>query len=408
MRYVSKKKMRMILPALAAAGFSAWMGVPSAHGDFIVTLSQPTLGTGANLGLEDFVVSAMNNNGPLGTGSTIEAADITVTTAGVGKVGAIFVDLNADIDNDGFNDADITGAQDAANGTPQPAFGSFTGSFIGIGGTVTKKGVTSVSPTVNLNIFVAAGNPAPYESSQDSAGTIDPNYTNGTVHSLEVASAVTTSPPLATTLSIPFANIVVPVGTSGTVTGSIGGDQGSVEAFSISFGASIAPPPPGVRAQLAGTALSGTTPVAASPITIGAGHGSYQPVTVSATGGASSLTVNGFTPGDTEIYGLDVSTTSVSLTQVIADLNTALLASGGVAGLPAGSAAGILTGAGDNVEITFAGGAPATGPSVFSYDLTPDSATVSSITVVPEPTGLGALVLGAVGLISRRKRRQMA
>jgi len=400
MRYVSKKKMRMILPALAAAGFGAWMGVPSAHGDFIVSLSTPKLGTGASLGLEDIVASAINNNGPLGTGSTLEVEDVTINTTGSGTTGALFIDLNADIDGDGINDADVIGATDQNGLTAQPKFGAFTGTFIGIGK------VNGSTSSVNINIFDAAVNPAPFETTQDAAATINPSYTNGTVHSLEVASAVTTSPPLASASAVPFANIVVPVGTSGTISGSLGGDQGSVEAFSINFGPILTTA--SVKAQLATTALAGTTANAASPITITGSNGSYKAVTVSASGSNGNLTVNGFTPGDTEIYGLDVATTSVSLLQVIADLNTAILASGGAAGtagVPAGSAAGILTAAGDNVEITFPAG---TTPSVFSYDLSADSATVSSITVVPEPTGLGALVLGAVGLISRRKRRQMA
>jgi hypothetical protein len=151
----------------------------------------------------------------------------------------------------------------------------------------------------------------------------------------------------------------------------------------------------------------------------GAGNGSYNPQTASPTGAAQvtgALTIAGFNPAnDQQIVGLDV-INATSLTTLFTDLQAALQTTnaGATVFAPSGSAASILTGNGDNVEILFpSASTPNVNPEALSYDTsgyTSNGATVAvtQITVLPEPTVFGALALGGLGILGRRRRKVQA
>src|ERR1700722_8607563 len=95
--------------ALAFCTFAAMSTI--AHAAFIVGILSVNVGTGANAGLTDYVLGAINN-GQNSTGNTLNDVDVNIITPGSGTTGALVFDLNADIDNDGTPDTDITGAPD--------------------------------------------------------------------------------------------------------------------------------------------------------------------------------------------------------------------------------------------------------------------------------------------------------
>jgi hypothetical protein len=176
------------------------------------------------------------------------------------------------------------------------------------------------------------------------------------------------------------------------------------------------------------TSASGNTP-AAAPITLTGSNGGYQPVEIAVASGAQTtgeLTVTNFNPAsDQEIYVLEANSngtplTSAQLTQIITDLQGALALGGpadGSVGLYSSLPASIqaLFHGTYNLELTFpTGNSPvlATNPDVLAYDFsgytTIPNVTFSAIGVVPEPTGVGVLVLGGIGLMARRRRMARA
>jgi hypothetical protein len=419
MRKVTKRSLKVAVPALAAASFAVTMGAPAAHGDFIVSFKNVTGASTALAGYTDYVVRALNNNGPLGTGSTIIDFDVVITTSGSGTTGAMYVDLAADIDGDasgagGAQDANVIGAPDDYYGTATPTFGGTAlnglGTFLGIPKTTA---ATSVSSPTGTGYTILGVNPSPYTTS---VGTLDPNYTNGTLHSLEVSAgfiSATFKGPVASVTPVPFANIVVPNGTVVTVAGGLGGNLGSPESFTVSNVQT------GPTISLSGTAPSGSNLIA-SPVMSGQ-NGLYVPQTFPVPAGQARqkgyLSTTGFNPNnDEEIYGLAVTdTSSESLSQVVSDLNSAVLPAGASVVLVSsltGVTESTLAGDGDNVAVIFPQGTGGAGSSTnyFAYDVSNynGSVTISSITVVPEPTGIGALVLGGIGLMSRRRGRRVA
>jgi len=408
MRYASKRKMRLALPALAAAGFSAWLGVPVAHGDLVVN-PKVAAGTSVNGGADtDFVLTALNN-GLNNSGTTLLSFDVTIQTAGTGTQGALLIQLNADITSggDGTNDANIVGFPDQNGVAPTPTFGGANGgagTFVGVPASTTGTKADTVAAIVDVE--ENGIKPADYDSAN---GPVDPNFLNGVVHNLRVVGAFagTFKGPNASVTAVPFANIVVPTGTTVTVSGGLSGNTGALDTFSIVLGGG--PTTTGPLIQLASTAIGTATNQIAPAITIHGSNGSYASQTVAVTGAAQTkgfLAVSGFNPTtDTEVYGLAATTSN--LATLIQELNTAVGTAdpGAVAeAVPAGLASTL---AGDNIAVIFP--SPTT-PGVFSYDLTGDTtgAAITSITVVPEPTSVGALVLGGLGLLGRRKRRQTA
>jgi hypothetical protein len=236
---------------LAAAGLSACLGA-SARADFVFSVVGPT--PTAKAGYSDYVLKALNN-GLDGTGTELLAFDATINSTG-----DMFIDLNADIDGDGSKDANVVGLPDATFGTATPTFGGTAvnglGTFIGIPQTATGSTASTgvLIALVQLGANIGTANRNNYETTQ---GTVDPAFLNGTVTALRIVGAFDVpGAPAANVTAVPFANIVVPSGTSWTVTGALAGDEGAVQNFSVSS-PTIMPEPTslGVLA-LAGLALS--------------------------------------------------------------------------------------------------------------------------------------------------------
>jgi hypothetical protein len=429
MRNVTKE-MKVAFPALVAAGFATLLGVSPVKGDFLLQVTNPenalgedgqtnpnTSPTGANKVaiytgvVDDYVLSALNT-GTNGTGSTITAVDVTITVGGSGTTGAIVFDTikagtQADaVSVDGLKDNTTIGFGDPKGGT-----------YVGIGsGPITSPGYPPPYDPVNGPVGVNGAykaentynNGVSASTSAANAKTnvgLDPNFINNTVHTFEldgILPAGSGTEADSTTGYVPFANIVIPTGVTGSITVQIGGEIGSAQKYSITFPAPTAPTGPTIS-------LSTSAPVGSNLIasaTLSGGHGSYVAQTFPVTGAAETngyLAVSGWTPGDEEVYGLDVATGTLS--------GAAITPSGGtleaVTTANLGAAlANLLASQGDNFAVVFPTGSGASS-DYFSYN-TQGSATITSITVVPEPTGIGALVLGGIGLMSRRKARKIA
>jgi hypothetical protein len=419
MRNVTKSKLKMAVPALVAAGFSTWMG-SSAKGDFTVSVAPGNVTTINSVSYTDYIVSALINTTGANVGSTLLAVDVTVTTPGTGTTGALFVDI---ITSGTKHAANI---DDVQSGGPGNGYGFVPdGTFAGVGSNAIVTPLSagdSTNTATTQNVYDNGSFPTTVKYKLGGGSSApDANFTAGTVHSLEVvandvagsgtdASVAQETADGNPTGPIPFFNIVVPTGTQNiTVSGLLGGDSGS----KVQFTPLVINPAITVTGPL--ISLSSTSvDAAAAANNIGSvaivknAGGSYVAQTVAVNGAAQkagNLTVTGFTAGDQEIFGLNASS-STNLTTLISELN-ASLGSSGTAEVPTGSVASLLTNAGDDVEVVFSAAA---GNTVFSYDLAGDttSASITSITVVPEPTGIGALVLGGVGLLSRRKARKTA
>jgi hypothetical protein len=242
---------------------------------------------------------------------------------------------------------------------------------------------------------------------------------NGQVTSLELIATVSDPGQNAAGASgpIPFANIAVPVGTVFTVSGLI---APSAPAASASFstvvgGGNIITSSVAIKLTGTGTVLGGNI----GTVTVTGHNGSYNPKTASPTGilqTTANLTIAGFNPAnDQQIIGLDV-INATSLATLFTDLTAALQGTnpGATVFAPTGSAASILTGNGDNVEILLpTASTPNVTPESLSYDFSNYSANgtgvaVTQITVLPEPTVFGALALGGLGILGRRRRKVQA
>jgi hypothetical protein len=502
MRNAIRRKGKLGMSALVAAGFGAWAGAPAAHGNFAfnvngfpvadgnssngassawATVAGSTLAPMSYVSdgttYDVFVFSAQNlgsgstagDKQSVASGSELLALDVIIDSGPPSlfnsSVGALGMDVeqvsgtgsakspfiySVNIDGTVKNNTP-SAALEAADGYAEPCYGDIAGgTFVGVGaGTYVNSnlavtGVQSVggtqavfvnAQTTEYTLFndteaVTTGtlaqidpqfeNPGPAvhpgvvsPASTSSAGTED----NGTIHSIEVESLSNTgidkTAPLDTMVGgLPFANVVVPVGTTFTVHGGVGGDTGGTFFFGQVITAGV------TTSSSLSISLTGTVPSSSNLIanlTISGHNGLYTPVTTAIPAAAQTTgysSVTGFNPtNDIEIYGLDATGTG-SLATLIANLNTALQISnpGAIAEAPTGSAAPLL--AGDNIELQFdAGVVPgSSSPAILAYDLSNYTAngtwTFTSLTVIPEPTSIGALLLGGAGLLGRRRRRR--
>jgi len=492
MRNATKRKGKVVLSALAAAGMAAWAGAPAAHGDFTVTAinmgvqSQlSNTGSGSPTQWQVWVLTA-TNTGTNGTGSTLAAVDVIIDTSSqnfASPLGALGIDIEDQGGGGGAAElysANIDGATSDSFGihaNSAPVFGDLTGgTFIGVGsGNFNATNVSQIAGgsankiVTNASQHASAGLASDLLNGQTSdyisSGNVSANYSqstlnisdgsdpimdnglengtqptatvnagagasallNGTVHSFELAIFAGTNSkpqfiPDGPGVNVPFANVVVPVGTSLTVKGSLGGESGGVFHFApVVLGAAI--PSSTLSISLTSTA---TNPNNIGTVTMVGTNGSYVPQTIST--GANTVTANlsikNGPGGDfnsathSQIVGLDESG-ATSRAQLETDLQNALQAtnSGATVFDPsnANGAGKILIANGDNVEILFpAGSVPGVNPEALSYDLsnyntgTNGIVSISSITVLPEPTSLGALALGGLGLLSRRRRKARA
>jgi len=445
---VTNKKMAVAVPALVAAGFSAWMGAPAAKGDFTVTVTQPdtNVSTAANIdggyygpptvdggfgaiavgGVTylDYVVSALNlTGGSVPTGSTLLTMDVTVTTAGSGTTGALYVAPFAPTKHPTFISYNPTDGATDPNGDLLGYGYSYDGTFGGLPtgalGTFVP-GTTSVLPTSKQtvdHVFDSGGNTAQAQDLDFTYPGPDANYTNGTVHTLEVVTNLLAGGALPDTAApLPFFNVVIPMGAATTIYAQLSGDNGTVVPYTLYINASA--PVSGPTISLTGAQVG---PNQIGPVLIAGGGGNYVPKVVAvpmADQQIGSLGVAGFNPSsDEEVYGLAITNTSAeTLAQIAADLQTALTTPANgtiqtVASLAAGPLKSLLQNDADQLVAIFPTGSnPNASPTnFFSYNLSNynGSVAITSITVVPEPTGIGALVLGGVGLLSRRKARRV-
>jgi hypothetical protein len=449
MRSKTNKNLRAVLPAVAAAGLSAWLGAPAAHASFNLAFVK-----GATSGGYTVWTLTAQNDGTAGaqqqpqgflTGTGLIALDLILDTPGSfsSTTGAMFIDLNADIDGDGASDANVDGAADETNGTTQPSFGSALGTFIGFNSASPTNKHTNTTPLEGNSVYVnsqtytqftqaavgggttsAQGTPAIYETSQtpdNETSELDPAFVNGTVHSLELIIQASQND----TVAHAIANFVIPSNVVGTATALITptASPSNTETYTLF---TIGTPPPSTL-SIALTSSS-TNTAAAAPITLVGSNGGYQAVEISVASGAQTkgeLTVTNFNPAsDKEIYVLEANSngtplTSAQLTQIITDLQAALTPANGSVGLFSSLPATIqaLFHGTYNLEVTLpTGNAPtagaATNPDELAYDFsqytTIPGVTITAIGVVPEPTGVGVLVLGGIGLMARRRRMAKA
>jgi hypothetical protein len=456
MQRLTKKNLKTGLPMLAAAAATAWIGVPAAHADFEVSFRTTSTGTGATGGgatstvtpflsnatitnaatghteaVNVYVIQAFND-GNNGTGSTLAVFDAAVSTPGTGTTGALYIDISADTNGDGAVDADVYGLPDSGNGpngsTPTPSYGTTQGTFFAVAGAAgytaasAKKATVpngsnyfSSSPFVNDQVVAPLGsdlgNPAVVASTTNPttgstiAPFVDANFLNETVHAMEISAAFASSNTPANVSPVQFLNLVVPVGTTLTVNGIVGGETGNNTAFSFTNGTVTAT---GATVSL----TNANAPVYASnsftATIVGHAPGQYTEQDIAVPAGdqiTGSLVIGGFTQGDNELYALEVlvngaAPTTAQLNSIAGELNTSLGAAGTASlSSPSPSFSSLY-----NLFITFT--APSADPA-FNYNFSTSGTagiTIPEIGVVPEPTGVGVLVLGCMGLLARRRR----
>jgi hypothetical protein len=484
MRNATKRKSKVVLSALAAAGMSAWAGstarAAGSQATFTIGVVNMGVQTLGNNQWQDWVITATRTDG---TGTGIDAIDVVIDTGGTANLGidiekvsgnTINTKYDANVDGGTFDSAGIAVAQNQSS-PAAPYFGDVTGgTFIGIGTSspnaanpsaagftpdltnnpyVTQAGATGSNSTgdgvvvsgkglvfVNGNVGTSTvdvygpvgGAFLPPHLTGAQGNTLSAQFTNigsvnvgstgnallnGAVTKLEVI--VTESDPgqQANGIAVPFANVVVPVGTVFTVSGAIAPNSPDSSAtFGTVVGAQSITPP-SLSISLTASPTNGAN---IGTVTIVGTNGSYTPGTASPTGPlqtTGNLLIKNAPGGDftsnthTEVIGLDaVGATSLAALEVA--LAAALQTTN--AGATVGNAVNpILVANGDNVEIDFPGlSVPNTNPESLSYDLSNytgnGTVTITQITVVPEPTSIGALALGGLGLLSRRRRKARA
>jgi uncharacterized protein (DUF2141 family) len=448
MRHTKKQ-----LAVLAAAGAACWLPVPMARAGFTLTVSVPQVSGGVS----DYVIYAYASPTSVTTPPTqglaatttnlINGIDITVnTTPGFGT---LVIDTNDDIDGDGSPDANVVGAPDVSFGQPRPTFGGANGTlgtFLGLAaenatGTqataylntaITPSSSLILSETVYEGAETATENPK-YEGVNDpltyltghvtsnfesGSGTLDPDYTSADVHSLEIVEALSKTAlynPGLTSAGIPVANVVVPTGTQFTVTAALAYNiSGDKQLVSLVAGPN--PPPPALLVTsnfVTGPILGSVTPgsnLALNPVS---NDGCVQ---LSGGGQTGMLLLKFSDNGFGDPFSADAKA-------IVAYLQSANPEDTITSTIPANIAAE-FPGVGYDVLVEYAavvedpptGSGEPTGPFLnlfglgdFSGNLVPagdlDVADVGLVGV-PEPLGSGILAFGALGLVSRPRRRR--
>jgi len=461
MQRVTKKNVKLAIPMLAAAAATVCLGVPKAHADIIASFSDGTLdglsitgyasqATINGILYDDYIVQLLNN-GANGTGSDLVGLSGTVDTASQNyssSVGALYINTakegtpptqpGANV----FGNAAVANSIDPGNGNSDPLAGDEfgypnAGTFIGLpdgtnvetnyadfqtklayinGNTNTQNGG---SEGVGSNVIFKASKASSGTTPSSAAVPIDAAYLSGTVHSLETDTVINPQTDFTdASVGAQVANIVVPDGTTFTFSYSAGGSTGANQApqhGSITNAIVVSTTSTGPTLSLG----SPTNTVVGTVAVTGLGNGNYNPTvtTISPAATTGSVAVSGFNPSsDSEIFALEVleggSSPGADLTTIAAQLQTALDAEYPGATVtttdptPGGAFKGSsffdifadipTPGAGGNTALNF-GLTGFTGTSGGTI-------TLAAVGVVPEPTGVGVLALGAIGLMARRRR----
>jgi len=219
----------------------------------------------------------------------------------------------------------------------------------------------------------------------------------------------------------PFYQVVVTQGSAFTLTGTLAFNLGASEFVTVIGGGGSPTAAPIIT--LTNTAPT-TTLGASFNMSPGTQSGGYSLKTSAIASGAITAgytDTTGFNPATSvEVYGLLIKSngttaTGSTLSTIVASLEASLqsqdanwnaytLPSGPSSG-PGASAVGILEAAGDNAELVFP---DVTDDAYLSWSLSSltGPVTITQVSVVPEPTGIAALALGGIGLLSRKRRRK--
>jgi len=466
MQRVTKKNFKMRLPMLAAAAATVCLGVPKAHAGFVVEFRTP--GNGTSTTITPFLT---NQTVPIATGplagtteqvnvyvleaknlgtdgsTTFTGYDSVITTPGSGTTGAIYIDTSDDINGDGQPDANVFGSNDNNDATggpiqPQPTFGTATGTILGIAGAAGTSGnaantVTGSASYLGVGPYINAaasapptsgntnGQPAVTTSSTttgNAQGTliapfVDPNFLNETVHAIEASAGFGSNPLKATGAPVQFENIVVPVGTTFSTYGFV--ESENLAQTNFAFGVTATTSSTGPTLSLGAASF---TPVGTIAVT-GAGSGNYNPkvITISPAVATGSVAVGGFNPStDAEIFALEIlegsaAPSGADLSAIASQLQTALQTEyPGATVTTTDPTPGQAFKASSFFDIFADIPAPgANGNTNLNFDLSEltglaNPATLAAVGVVPEPTGVGVLALGAIGLMARRRRTAKA
>lgn len=462
---IKKNKKSLALSAVAAAGLSAWVGAPAAHGALVVTpvdIGTFTIGTQS---YTDYVFTAAFSGAD---GNELESGDVTVDVA-QSLSGAIGVDVEHSNSSTGAAAkyyANVDGSQapseigvpanegtTASENEGQSVFGDpGAGTFSGVGYNINNgDGVASpFSTDLTDNPFVTNGSglvffnytqnqtstfglggnggvPAVYNGAKlTGTGHLDSAYQpvvpgevagTGVVYSLETnftdtnASAAVPQPATAANPD-PFQNVVIKTGTTFTLTGQLVANLGT-ENFQTVIG--VVNNVPSITLSLTNNTPSSTL---GATVHVSGSNGHYSFVNAAIASGAQIAgyaDVTGFNPAtDAEVYGFQVDVsgspaTGTQLAALVADINADLSANQTAYTLPSGPASGLgadavtyLEGLGDNVELTATG----VTDDIFPNWAGLNGATVTQITVVPEPTALAGIILGGSALLARKRRRK--
>jgi len=257
-------------------------------------------------------------------------------------------------------------------------------------------------------------------ASKVSAGT---NNNGSQLFSLETNFAAfngssTTFQPSYVGDAAPFFQVVVKQGTVFTFAGELDTST-SVNDFNTVIGGGSPPP---VLTLTFGNSVPGSSNLGATFAMTGLGHGSYNLQTKGISGAAQTTgytDVTGFNPAtDVEVYGLAIDSngslaTGSTLTSIVASLEASLQSTDtnwNITALPPGpsgvgsSAVSILEAAGNNAEVVLP---DVTDDAYLSWNLSSlPGVTITSVSVVPEPTSIAAIVLGGSALLARKRRRK--
>jgi hypothetical protein len=473
---IKKNKKSLALSAVAAAGLSAWVGAPAAHGAFVVT--PVNMGNTVVNGVT-YTTYVFTAAGDATSGTLLQSCDIGTDVA-QSNAGAIAVDIEHSnsssgaaakytVNLDGTLAPSEVGENTAAPGPTassdagQSVFGDpGAGTFGGVGYDV-NDGLSAAAPfstdiTDNPFVTEGAGSTAfvytnnqtttyglgsnggiaatwnnaklagtghldsAFETSSTAVGTVGGISANApTLYSLETlfaafdGTAVNFQPANATDPA-PFYQVVIKAGTTFSLSGQIVMNA-ATENYSTVIG-TVTPPS---FVLTFGNTTPGNSNAGPSFTMTGLGHGSYNLQTKAVTAGAQSIgysDTTGFNPAtDVEVYGLQIDSngspaSGSTLATIVASMEASLqstdtnwnaytLPSGPATG-PGVSAIAILEGAGDNAEVVLP---DVTDDAFLSWNL-PTGVTITQVSVVPEPTGIAAMVLGGSALLARKRRRK--